>query len=103
MSSNLPPGVTGNEPQITGDIVFDPHAPFWAAPDVESGEWAVYWGDSEDHFWTGYFEPDAIKLAKELNANYSLKDEQRSPKDGHCLVCGDYHGDPEELYPHERY
>ena len=93
MASNYPPGVTGSEPAITGELPFDPHQPFEAGPGIEDeGKFSIAWGNDEDHFWEGFETmAEAEKLAALLNSSYSLRDEQADPY-GRCKVCGDFHG-----------
>lgn len=90
--SNFPPGVTGNEPHLTGAVEFDPHQPFWVGDDPEiDGSCAVFMGDDEDR-WFGCFleREDADELRDELNDRYSLKEcwhGQNSDKP--CHICGE--------------
>lgn len=98
MSSNYPPGVTGNEPEITGEFEWDRHTPFWVSEGEHAGRFAVYFGDGEGMFftannggWTN--EKHAQDFADKLNERYGLRHEDAAD-DGHCRVCGDYHGEP---------
>lgn len=103
MSSNYPPGVTGNEPAITGEIEYDAHAPFWVSDDPEhDGRFVVFFADSEDPFFTGRDDggwtekQHAQNFADRLNARYGLRFEDRG-QHGFCRVCGDLHGEPPGL------
>lgn len=96
--SNLPPGVSANDPHITGEYPVDPHAPFDAVRDVEKeGKWMVlFGGHEEDYYWNNLSESAAKGLASLLNNHWSLRDEQRN-KIGQCRVCGDFHGEIEDV------
>lgn len=96
MASNYPPGVSGNEPEITGNFDFDPHAPFWVGDALEDddGSFCIYWGADEDHYFDGFRdEGKAQVMADALNARYSLRNEV-ADKHGVCRICGDLHGEP---------
>ncbi len=104
MGSSYPPGVTGNEPAITGEIEFDPHAPFWAGelnPGTDEG-WGVFFRNEEDPMFIPpgrgqlWGKTEAMFFAGRANARYALRDEQPRSSDGLCLVCHDFHGDPTE-------
>ena len=101
MSSSYPPGVTGNEPAITGRIEYDPHAPFWVGRDEDGGgphRWVIYYADDETP-WFGAGETrgwtnrqHAQDFADKLNARWYLRFEDRGHH-GFCRVCGDLHGE----------
>lgn len=96
MASNYPPGVTGNERHLTGEVEYDPHAPFFVGDDPETdGRFAVHFGPNwEEHFFDGFLtEGMAQKLADILNNRWALRDENAG-EDGRCRICGDYHGTP---------
>lgn len=92
MPNGYPPGVTGNEPQITGEIEVDPHAPFWVGEDPEDeSQFAVFYGAEEDLWWGAWVTKDgADAFAAQLNSRWSLK-EPNPDKNGQCRICGDYH------------
>ena len=89
--SNYPPGVTGNEPEITGEWPVDIHEPFWAEENCFDtvGAYAVFFGNSEEHFFDGFdnFE-EADSFAKELNRRWGIRS-CTTNKIGQCIVCGD--------------
>lgn len=96
MANNYPPGVTGNEPHLTGEIEYDPHAPFFVGDDPETdGQFAVHFGPNwEEHFFDGFHtEKTAQFLADLLNRRWSLR-EPYPDDNGICRVCGDLHGEP---------
>jgi hypothetical protein len=90
MASNYPPGVTGNEPEITGEIEFDPHAPFWVGDDCEFG-WSVFYRDEDDPMFTARSRKEAELFAEACNSGYVFRHEIRGVG-GVCRVCGDLHG-----------
>lgn len=109
--SYYPPGVTGSEPQITGEWPVDPHAPFSATEDNElEGKWTVYYGDPEkDHgVAIGPFELEAMAVEKADILNQSYRYRKCDPDQfGQCRVCGDIVRDPtctcgSESSKHER-
>jgi hypothetical protein len=99
VSSNFPPGVTGSEPHLSGQIEHDPHAPFHVEGHPEDGKlWAVYFADDEDLYFTGSGngwtdQRHAQRFADRLNAAYAFRDPDSS-KGGLCRVCNDFHGQP---------
>ena len=98
MTGNYPPGVTGNEPHITGEVEWNHHAPFWVGDGEYSGRFAVYFGDGEGIFFAANFggwtnEKHAQDFADRLNERYGLRTEC-ADENGLCRVCGDYHGEP---------
>lgn len=106
---NYPPGVTGNEPEITGEWPVDPHAPFtvvedpWAinlGKDPENGRtvyetrWSVVFGNEEGDLFEFKTEREANACADGLNKTWPLKQCVKSGigDDVHgwqCRICGD--------------
>lgn len=95
MASNYPPGVSGSEPQITGEWPIDVHAPYWAGEacynDAEG--YAVFYGDGEGDFFDGFATMhEAENFAKMLNEHWGIRrcdiNEQKW-----CTICGDYFGE----------
>ena len=115
MSSNYPPGVSGNEPQITGEWPVDPHFPWQTcyAGIGKTDRYAVcHMGSEElvlvydDEASVGGMDQEAAEaLAHELNTltakPYCCVDER-----GICLICGDVltlHDDVYQfLKPHKK-
>jgi hypothetical protein len=102
MPNGYPPGVTGNEPHITGEVEFYPHQPFWVGDDPdEDGKWAVYFEDGEGIYFTGpgtgwRTADHAQSFADRLNARYGFREclpDHKRP--GWCRICGDLIGEPE--------
>jgi hypothetical protein len=86
-----PPGVTGNEPQITGEWLVDIHEPFWAGINEfdTAGEYAVYFGNSEEHFFDNFNTiEDAQSFANALNQRWGIRSCDIN-KHGQCRICGD--------------
>ena len=89
--SNYPPGVTGNEPQITGEWPVDIHEPFWAGTNDfdTSGAYAVYFGNSEDHFFDSFDTiEEAEAFASSLNNHWGIRSCDANDI-GQCRICGD--------------
>jgi len=88
---DYPPGVTGNEPQITGEYPTDPHTPYSYFEAAEGG-WQVWIGDEEGGEPVGKpynFETFAAVAVEKLNETApACKPEQ---KDGYtaCPICGE--------------
>jgi len=89
-----------SEPHLTGEVEFDPHAPFFVGGDPEiDGRFAVHFGPNwEEHFFDGFLtESMAQKLADMLNRRWSLREEnadENADENGLCRICGDLHGAP---------
>lgn len=103
MMSNYPPGVSGNEPQITGEWPVDPHQPYFAdeTPLEELiGEikgFGIFKGDDDLVSTHPSFE-EAGKVAFILNdaipnCHFRITDKGRSG----CLVCGEPDWDQIEM------
>lgn len=100
MASNYPPGVTGNEPHLTGEVDFNPHMPFWIGDHPEYAKvWVVYYRDGEGLWFTdptgkGWQAQEAQKFAEMLNAAFP---ESECEFENHtCRICGDRDDWPEE-------
>jgi hypothetical protein len=95
MSGNYPPGVTGNEPQITGEWPVDPHEPYWAGEACYNDAigYAVFYGNSEDEWFDGFSTvEEAEDFAKMLNKHWGLRKHDLTEHEW-CRVCGDYFGE----------
>lgn len=91
---NYPPGVTGAEPQITGEWPVDPHAPFSVlSPSVgdPAPEWIVVLGNEEDPVGSLVFttEAEAERFAADLNRIWPNRACQPSGRFQQCRICGD--------------
>lgn len=110
---NYPPGVTGSEPQITGEWPVDPHAPFDVVCDgvgTPDPKWSVVFGNEEDPLGGLEFDTqdEARKWADDLNQVWPLREcrqrglfqtsELSYVRDvRQCSICFDVIGDPEEV------
>lgn len=95
---DYPPGVTGSEPQITGEWPVDPHAPFDVVCDgvgTPDPKWSVVFGNEEDPLGGLEFDTqdEARKWADDLNRIWPQRScDKRQIGDGRmwqCTVCGD--------------
>ena len=99
--SNVPPAVTGAEPQITGEPDFDPTRPFWISSIF--GGFFVEYADGEQGIRFGPFETSrhAEVFAYQLNRSFLFEhDHQRDPE-GFCVVCGDLDREIQERHDRE--
>lgn len=100
MLSNYPPGVSGNEPQITGDWPVDPRAP-WEDVSDEDGP-VLYNPATEEDLWF-HTEVEARAWLLILNGLYAL-DETSRAVGLDCVEAPEHLFDPpdddyEEDYP----
>jgi hypothetical protein len=116
MTSNYPPGVSGNESHLTGEYHADPHAPFdwqeWEGDDPQAIFWVHYQADEDPMFGPFKTEAEAVKLAESLNNQFTYKNcdiegttrlepdpdmGEGQPTLGQCRICGDLIPVPEKV------
>jgi hypothetical protein len=106
--SNYPPGVSGNEPEITGQWPADPHNPWqvtyagvgqterFAVQHMGSEELVLLYDDLASE---GGMDRDAAEeLARQLN-ELTAKPYCCVNERGTCLICGDYSAHSDSDYP----
>ena len=90
--SSYPPGVSGNEPEITGEWKIDSHNPFEADFDCFTigglkGWWLLDWRFDDYSYNTLMKDEETAKrIAKERNA---LIPNECQYKNGVCVICGE--------------
>jgi hypothetical protein len=96
MSGYYPPGVSGLEPQITGEWPVDPHAPFNALGDgvgEPDPKWIVVFGNEEDALGNLHFDTqaEAERWADQLNSVWPRRACEMKQRNGYkqCPTCGD--------------
>jgi hypothetical protein len=94
MSSNYPPGVSGNESHITGIPDYDPTRPFWVS-DNSYGDYEgfmIYFqeGENEVNFGPYKDRESANAFCNIINNQYYYAHNHAFLSDGTCIECGIY-------------